>query len=99
MFGIAAAPASTRGEQRPSQARHTRNKVQLEQSKHTTGHTRENNARTREENAHTRVDNNATRATIDEPRTTKGTRKKIKHTHARNNLQDNSRLIEKCFGS
>ena len=83
MFRIAAAPASIQGEQRPFQARHTRNKVQLEKSKHTTGHTRENNARTREDNAHTRVDNSATRATIDEPRTTKGTRSKIKHTHTR----------------
>ncbi len=82
MFRIAAAPASTQGEQRPFQARHTRNKVQLEQSKHTKGHTRENNERTREENRHTRVNNKATRATIDKPRTTKGTRNKIKHTHA-----------------
>ena len=83
MFGTLQPLRALGARSAPAQARHTRNKVQLEQSKHTKGHTRENNARTREGNAHTRVDNNATRATIDEPRTTKGTRNKIEHTHTR----------------
>ena len=102
LFRIAAAPASTQGEQRPSQDLPSTPHPQQSATRAVKAHQRAhegNNARTREENAHTRVDNNATRATIDEPSTPKGTRSKIKHTHARNNLQDNSRLIEKCFGN